>query len=83
MPIALIAHGGAGNWRAGSEADGVAGMKDAVEKGPRQELLERLEERGFSVMSPELEQEEMLPGAPARHFRALLGSLIRPPYSVT
>ena len=33
MPIALIAHGGAGNWRAGSEADAVAGMKDAVEKG--------------------------------------------------
>src|SRR5436853_4965266 len=33
MPIALIAHGGAGNWRAGSEADAVAGMKDAAEKG--------------------------------------------------
>ena len=33
MPVALIAHGGAGNWRPGSEADAVAGMKDAVEKG--------------------------------------------------
>ncbi len=33
MPIALIAHGGAGNWRPGSESDAVAGMKDAVEQG--------------------------------------------------
>lgn len=33
MPIALIAHGGAGNWRPGSEGDAVAGMKAAVEKG--------------------------------------------------
>lgn len=33
MPIALIAHGGAGNWRPGSEQDAVAGLKAAVEKG--------------------------------------------------
>jgi L-asparaginase / beta-aspartyl-peptidase len=33
MPIAMIAHGGAGKWRPGSEADAVAGMKAAVEKG--------------------------------------------------
>jgi L-asparaginase / beta-aspartyl-peptidase len=33
MPIALIAHGGAGNWRPGSEQDAVDGMKAAVEKG--------------------------------------------------
>ncbi len=33
MAIALIAHGGAGNWRPGSESDAVAGMKEAVEKG--------------------------------------------------
>ena len=33
MTIALIAHGGAGNWRPGSESDAVAGMKNAVEKG--------------------------------------------------
>ena len=33
MPIALIAHGGAGSWRPGSEADAVEGMKGAVEKG--------------------------------------------------
>jgi len=33
MPVALIAHGGAGNWRPGSEEDAVAGMKAAVQKG--------------------------------------------------
>ena len=33
MPVALIAHGGAGNWRPGSEGDAVAGMRAAVEKG--------------------------------------------------
>ncbi|HXZ48608.1 MAG TPA: isoaspartyl peptidase/L-asparaginase family protein [Usitatibacter sp.] len=33
MPIALIAHGGAGTWRLGSEEDAVAGMKSAVEAG--------------------------------------------------
>ena len=33
MPIALIAHGGAGNWRPGSEDDAVDAMKAAVEKG--------------------------------------------------
>ena len=33
MPIALIAHGGAGKWRPGSEQDAIAGMKAAVEKG--------------------------------------------------
>jgi beta-aspartyl-peptidase (threonine type) len=33
MPIALIAHGGAGNWRPGSEDDAIRGMKAAVEKG--------------------------------------------------
>ena len=33
MPIALIAHGGAGTWRPGSEEDAVAGMKAAVAKG--------------------------------------------------
>ena len=33
MPIALIAHGGAGNWRPGSEQDAVDAMKGAVEKG--------------------------------------------------
>jgi len=33
MPIALIAHGGAGKWRPGSEEDAVAGMHAAVEKG--------------------------------------------------
>ena len=33
MPVALIAHGGAGNWRPGSEEDAVAGMKGAVEAG--------------------------------------------------
>jgi len=33
MPIALIAHGGAGNWRPGSEADAVDGMKAAVDAG--------------------------------------------------
>jgi beta-aspartyl-peptidase (threonine type) len=33
MPIALIAHGGAGNWRPGSEDDAVAGLRTAVEKG--------------------------------------------------
>jgi beta-aspartyl-peptidase (threonine type) len=33
MPIALIAHGGAGNWRPGSEEDAIDAMKRAVEKG--------------------------------------------------
>jgi beta-aspartyl-peptidase (threonine type) len=33
MPVALIAHGGAGNWRPGSEKDAVDAMKAAVEKG--------------------------------------------------
>lgn len=33
MPIALIAHGGAGNWRPGSEQDAVHGMRAAVEAG--------------------------------------------------
>jgi L-asparaginase / beta-aspartyl-peptidase len=33
MPIALIAHGGAGNWRPGSEQDAVEGMKAAAEAG--------------------------------------------------
>jgi beta-aspartyl-peptidase (threonine type) len=33
MPVALIAHGGAGNWRPGSEKDAVDGMRSAVEKG--------------------------------------------------
>jgi beta-aspartyl-peptidase (threonine type) len=33
MPVALIAHGGAGNWRPGSEQDALDGMKAAVEAG--------------------------------------------------
>jgi beta-aspartyl-peptidase (threonine type) len=33
MPIALIAHGGAGAWRPGSEQDAIDGMKSAVEAG--------------------------------------------------
>lgn len=33
MPIALIAHGGAGNWRPGSEAEAVAGLHKAVSRG--------------------------------------------------
>jgi beta-aspartyl-peptidase (threonine type) len=33
MPIALIAHGGAGNWRPGSEDDAIAGMSAAAERG--------------------------------------------------
>ncbi len=33
MPIALIAHGGAGNWRPGSETDAVEGLRDAVSRG--------------------------------------------------
>ena len=33
MPIALIAHGGAGNWRPGSEQDAVDGLAAAVEAG--------------------------------------------------
>jgi beta-aspartyl-peptidase (threonine type) len=33
MPIALIAHGGAGSWRPGSEADAIAGIGAAAEKG--------------------------------------------------
>jgi L-asparaginase / beta-aspartyl-peptidase len=33
MPVALIAHGGAGNWRPGSEQEAVDAMAAAVEKG--------------------------------------------------
>jgi len=33
MPIALIAHGGAGSWRPGSESDAVHGVRDAVSRG--------------------------------------------------
>lgn len=33
MPIALIAHGGAGNWRPGSEQDALDGMQAAAERG--------------------------------------------------
>jgi beta-aspartyl-peptidase (threonine type) len=33
MAIALIAHGGAGNWRPGSEEDAVEGLRAAVEAG--------------------------------------------------
>ena len=33
MPVALIAHGGAGNWRPGSEQDAVDGMKAAAQLG--------------------------------------------------
>ena len=33
MPIALIAHGGAGNWRPGTEADAVEGLREAVLRG--------------------------------------------------
>ena len=35
MPIALIAHGGAGNWRPGSEEDAVEGMRAAALEGRR------------------------------------------------
>ena len=35
MAIALIAHGGAGKWRPGSDDDAVAGLADAVEAGRR------------------------------------------------
>lgn len=35
MPIALIAHGGAGNWRPGSESDAVEGMRTAVQAGEK------------------------------------------------
>ena len=33
MPIALIAHGGAGNWRPGCDADALEGMREAVARG--------------------------------------------------
>jgi len=33
MPIALIAHGGAGSWRPGSEQDAVEGMEAAAQAG--------------------------------------------------
>jgi len=33
MPIALIAHGGAGKWRPGSESDAVEGLREAVARG--------------------------------------------------
>ena len=39
MTVALIAHGGAGNWRPGSEDDAVEGMRAAVSKG--REILRR------------------------------------------
>jgi isoaspartyl peptidase/L-asparaginase-like protein (Ntn-hydrolase superfamily) len=32
MPIALIAHGGAGNLRPGSDDNAIAGMRAAVER---------------------------------------------------
>jgi beta-aspartyl-peptidase (threonine type) len=35
MAVALIAHGGAGKWRPGSDDDAVAGLADAVEAGRR------------------------------------------------
>ena len=33
MPVALIAHGGAGSWRPGSDADAIEGIEAAAEKG--------------------------------------------------
>ncbi|MCM2327647.1 MAG: isoaspartyl peptidase/L-asparaginase, partial [Lysobacter sp.] len=33
MTIALIAHGGAGRWRPGSDDDATEGLRDAVEAG--------------------------------------------------
>ena len=33
MPIALIAHGGAGKWRPGSQSDAVEGLREAVARG--------------------------------------------------
>jgi beta-aspartyl-peptidase (threonine type) len=33
MPISLIAHGGAGKWRPGSESDAVEGLREAVARG--------------------------------------------------
>ena len=33
MPIALIAHGGPGNWRPGSQDDAIGGMRAAAEAG--------------------------------------------------
>jgi beta-aspartyl-peptidase (threonine type) len=33
MPIALIAHGGAGKWRPGSESEAVEGLREAVARG--------------------------------------------------
>ncbi len=33
MPVAMIAHGGAGNWRPGSEQHAIEAMKSAVERG--------------------------------------------------
>ena len=35
MPIALIAHGGAGRWRPGSESDALEGMRTAVQAGEK------------------------------------------------
>lgn len=35
MSIALIAHGGAGNWRPGSESDALEGMRAAAQAGER------------------------------------------------
>ncbi len=35
MPIALIAHGGAGRWRPGSDDDALAGLTQAVQAGRR------------------------------------------------
>jgi beta-aspartyl-peptidase (threonine type) len=39
VTVALIAHGGAGNWRPGSEGDAIEGMRSAVEAG--REILRR------------------------------------------
>lgn len=39
MRIALIVHGGAGSWRPGSDADAIAGVHAAVERG-RQRLVQ-------------------------------------------
>ncbi|MEP7260342.1 MAG: isoaspartyl peptidase/L-asparaginase, partial [Usitatibacter sp.] len=38
MAIGLIAHGGAGNWRPGSDNDAIDGMRNAVDAG-RQILM--------------------------------------------
>jgi L-asparaginase / beta-aspartyl-peptidase len=33
VPIAMIAHGGAGNWRPGSESEAIEGMREALARG--------------------------------------------------